>query len=137
MKALAEILAGTDADWMVREFILNMGRVLYYSTGPHHPYYRGGLMDVLQRAANELGQPALGEAVCGAIEHYEKLRSGTEGAVFAGGDILESNQNVMNKASSIVASVLDKTGVSFFSRSERKLLTGVVNPTVARRLNEG
>jgi hypothetical protein len=53
-----------------------------------------------------------------------------------GGDILESNQNGGNKASGIVSAILDTAGPSFFTRSERKLLTGVVNPTVARRLNE-
>lgn len=137
MKALAEILAGTDADWMVRECLLNLGRVLYYSNSPPHPYYRQGLIDVLQRAANELRQPTLGEAVCGAIEQHQKLISETEGAVFSVGDVFKSNANVVSQASTIVSSILDKTGASFFTRSERKLLTGLVNPTVARRLNEG
>jgi len=136
-KALAEVLARSDADWMIRESILNLGRVAYYSTSPPHSYYREGLTDLVQRAAEQLRHPALGREFEAAVKHHEKLVKDAGGAVFAVGDILESNNAVVSKASRIVGDALDTFGASFFTRSERKMLTGVVTPTIARRLNEG
>lgn len=127
----------SDADWMVRESILNLGRVAYYSTSPTHSYYREGLAALVQRAAEKLGQPALGQEFEAAVQRHEKLVADAGGAVFAVGDILESNNDVVGKASAIVGDAIDRFGESFFTRSERKLLRGVVNPTVARRLSEG
>lgn len=135
-KSLAQALMRSDADWMVRESILNLGRVAYYSTSPPHSYYREGLTALVQRAAEKLGQPALGQDFEAAVQRHEKLVSDAGGAVFAVGDILESNNAVVAKASAIVGDAIDKFGESFFTRSERKMLRGVVNPTVARRLSD-
>lgn len=135
-KALAEVLARTDADWIVREGILNLGRVAYYSTSPPHSYYRQGLIDLVQRAADRLGQSAEGHEFDAEVKRHEKLVTEAGGAVFVIGDILESNNAVVSMASMIVTDALDTFGASFFTRSERKMLTGVVTPAVARRLNE-
>lgn len=137
MKSLAEVLARTDADWLVRESILNLGRVAYYSTSTPHSYYREGLVELIQRTADKLGEPALGKECETAFKRHEKLVAEAGGAIFAVGEILESNNDVVGKASDIVAAALDKLGASFFSRSERKMLTGIVTPNVARRLSEG
>jgi hypothetical protein len=135
-KALAEVLARTDADWIVREGILNLGRVAYYSTSPPHSYYRQGLIELVQRAADKLGRSAEGHEFDTAVKRHEKLVTEAGGAVFVVGDILESNNAVVSMASRIVTDALDGFGASFFTRSERKMLTGVVTPAVARRLNE-
>jgi hypothetical protein len=135
-KALAEVLARTDADWIVRESVLNLGRVAYYSTNPPHSYYRQGLIDLVQRAADKIGQSAQGREFDAAVKRHEKLVADAGGAVFAVGEILESNNVVVGMASKIVTDALDKFGASIFTRSEGKMLTGVVTPAAARRLNE-
>jgi hypothetical protein len=135
-KALAQFLIDADAEWAVRELILNAGRTLYYSDEVHHSYYRDGLLELIQRTADKLGEPEQGRHFVSLVEQHEKTlaESGT-GAVFFAGSVLDTNMKVIETASKLVEAAIDRFGSGSYSKSERRMLTGVVTPAVARKLN--
>ena len=95
-KALAQLLIDTDAEWPVRELILNAGRTLYYSDEPHHPYYREGLLELIHRSAAKLGRPVEAQRFEKAVQEHEKaLAERGTGAVFFSGSVLDTNMRVI------------------------------------------
>lgn len=134
-KSLAELLAQTDTDWGVRESMLNMGRALYYAPATEHPYYKERLFELLKSVAKKLGTPKLGEDFQQAAEAYDQIFKKTVGTTHYGTDLLEANQKVVNIASHLIEKALQKPDITF-SKSDSKILTGVVSPRIARQLKE-
>jgi hypothetical protein len=132
-KRLAELLARTDAHWTVREIVLNAGRTLYFSTGPHHNYYGARLCEMVQEAAKKIGRASDGEAFTAAVERYDKEFAEAAGGTW-GGDLLAASDEVIRLGTAIIKTAIDEHGADVFSKSERKALRGVVSAEVARQL---
>lgn len=130
LKQLAAALREADADWYVREHVLNAGRVLYYSETPRHDYYGEQLVELVTRAAKDGGLDGAEHAFAAAVATL-KHEANTH---FAGPSLLEANRAVVNAATDIINAVLDARGITYFSPSEKSVLNGVVNVPTARRL---
>ena len=132
-KSLAILLNKTDADWMLREFILNAGRVLYKSTDKRHGYYGEGLNDLIGRMAKDLGRKKDAAEFCKATEEFAKLTD--SGPAWATG-VVEVNVRIFRIATGLVEDILAKNGVEYFTKSERRLVAGVVGTHTVRKLQQ-
>ena len=136
-KDIALLLANTDADWAVRELILNMGRALYYSTNDRHPYYLDGLIDLFNKIGREFNCADEAKEFENAIRAYNSLlKQDMSHIVFGDGSVMEAEKRLLDAASPLVKKALDERGDSYFSKSEKRLVRGVVRPNLARRLSD-
>lgn len=141
-RAMAKLLADRDADWIVREVLLNLGRTLYDSTQPRHDYYGEGLIVLCERLGRALEQTDLGEKVVAALRHLKALSEG--GGLFEVGApvftspqdisaLMAANATVLRQASALVNEVLDNAADTI-SRSEARMLSGIVDTNTKLRL---
>lgn len=129
-KRLAAVLRNANADWFVREHVLNAGRALYLYDGDRHDYYGEELLALVTRAAKDARVKG-GEL---EVENAMKRLHGEIATRFTGPDLIKANIELVKIASKIVNAALDSKGFTYFTPSERSVLTGVVDVPTARRL---
>jgi hypothetical protein len=82
-----------------------------------------------------VGRPQDGEAFVAAMRKFDKSFAGLGATGWDGGDVMAQSEEVIRRASEIASDVIAQEGPDYFSKSERKALTGVATPSLVRKLS--